>query len=134
MIKAIIIDDSQFIGERLSNMLNDIDGVMVAGRASCAKDGLALACTTEPDFIILDIRLPDVSGIEIIADIKKIDPEISIAMITNYPYPSYRKFCMELGADYFFDKSNEFSKLIGLLTDLAREKNGRLPFVSKSIC
>lgn len=134
MVKTIIIDDSQIIGERLSNMLNDIDGVMVAGQASCAREGLALAYSSKPDFVILDIRLPDVSGIEIIADIKNIDPGIYIAMLTNYPYQSYRKFCTELGADYFFDKSNEFGKLIETLTNLARYKKEKVPDVGNTVC
>ena len=134
MVKTIIIDDSRIISERLSGMLNDIDGVMVAGQASYAREGLAMVNLTKPDFVILDIRLPDVSGLEIIADIKNIDPEICIAMLTNYPYYSYRKICMEIGADYFFDKSNEFGKLIEILTNLARYKKEKVPNVGNTVC
>jgi DNA-binding NarL/FixJ family response regulator len=125
MIKIIIIDDSIMIGKRLSSMLNDIDGVVLAGQATCAREGLELVRATRPDFIVLDINLPDVSGLEIIAEIKNIDPEITIAMLTNYPYTAYRKRSMDLGADYFFDKSKEFGKLIETLTDLARNKDKR---------
>jgi len=39
-------------------------------------------------------------------------------MLTNYPYPQYRKKCMDAGADYFFDKSNEFHKVAELLQRL----------------
>jgi DNA-binding NarL/FixJ family response regulator len=37
-------------------------------------------------------------------------------MLTNYPYPQYRKKCIEAGADYFFDKSTEFDRIIDTIT------------------
>ena len=123
MIKVTIIDDSRIIGERLSIMLNDIDEIMVTGQATNASDGLELVRASKPDFVVLDINLPDTSGLEIIKDIKNMDPEIMIAMLTNYPYPGYRTRSKDLGADYFFDKSKEFGKLIETLTELARIKN-----------
>lgn len=134
MLKILIIDDSRIIGERLSSMLTDIDEVRVVGQATCAREGLDLVRTTKPDFIVLDISLPDKLGLQIIAEIKKINPEITIAMFTNYPFTAYRKHSMDLGADYFFDKSKEFGKLVDILTDLARSKNKGSSTDSNSVC
>jgi len=122
MVKTIIIDDSKIIGERLSMMFNEIDGVAFAGQGTCASEGLDLMHACKPDFVTLDISLPDISGIEIIEDIKRINPEACIAVLTNYPYPSYRQRCAELGADYFFDKKSEFTKLCETLAELAKRK------------
>jgi DNA-binding response OmpR family regulator len=43
-----------------------------------------------------------------------------VIMLTNYPYPQYRKKCLGLGADYFFDKSTEFEKVTELFKQLRR--------------
>jgi DNA-binding NarL/FixJ family response regulator len=44
-------------------------------------------------------------------------PEISFVVLTNHPNAQYRRVCMEAGADWFLDKSTEFGKLKGVVTD-----------------
>jgi len=48
-------------------------------------------------------------------------PDLKIVIFTNYPYPQYRTKCMELGADYFFDKSTETEKMINTIKNLAKQ-------------
>jgi len=68
--------------------------------------------------VILDIRMPGGSGIDVLEDIKKINAAPIVIILTNYPYPQYRKKCMAAGADYFFDKSSEFEKVTEVLKKL----------------
>lgn len=119
VFKILIIDDSRILRERLSTMLNEIDDVVIVGEAAYAAEGLDLVSSCNPDFVILDIRLSDVSGIEVLKEIKKNCLGLRVAILTNYSYPSYRTRCMELGADYFFDKSLEFIKAKEVLMELA---------------
>jgi len=121
MLNVIVIDDSEIIRERLADMLNDIKGVKIIGESASAMDGFDLIRKNKPDFVILDIRLPDISGMNLIKFIKKSNPHTQIAMLTNYPYSSYRTRCMELGADYFFDKSNEFDQLTEILSQQLKQ-------------
>ncbi|MCH8080533.1 MAG: response regulator transcription factor [Proteobacteria bacterium] len=121
MFKILIIDDSRILRERLSTMLNEIDDVVIVGEAAYAAEGLDLVSSCNPDFVILDISLPDVGGIEVLKEIKKNYTDLRVAILTNYPYPSYRTRCKELGADYFFDKSLEFLKAKEVLMELASE-------------
>lgn len=69
----------------------------------------------QPDIAILDIQLPDGSGIDLLSKIKNMRKETVVIMLTNYPYSIIRKRCDELGADYFFDKSTEFEKVLEVL-------------------
>ncbi len=46
-------------------------------------------------------------------------------MLTNYPYPQYRKKCMDAGADFFFDKSTEFHKVIDVLKQVVQENKSQ---------
>ena len=118
-MKVLIIDDSEVIRERLSNLLNEVEQVEIVGLASCATEGIEMVNSCHPDFIVLDIRLPDKSGIEVLKQIKDSNPETCIAMLTNYPYLPYRNLCMAYGADYFFDKSFEFTQTRTVLQELA---------------
>ena len=119
MVKVLIIDDSEIIRERLSTLLGEIDNTEIVGEAACAAEGLDLVNLHNPDFIILDISLPDASGIEALKVIKKNHPHCCVVMLTNYPYLPYRTRCMAFGADYFFDKSVEFTRTKKVLMELA---------------
>ena len=59
--------------------------------------------------MILDVRLPRGNGVEVLQNIKKDRPNTKVIILTNYP--EYRGKCIELGADYFFDKLTEFEKV-----------------------
>ena len=112
----LIVDDSEVICKRLCSMLSEIDNIDVVEQARNTSEGYELYGTLKPDIIILDIRLPDESGISLLKKIKEEDSKITIVMFTNYPYLAYRKRCTELGADYFFDKSTELQNLIDLIS------------------
>ena len=68
----------------------------------------------QPDAVILDIRMPGGSGIDVLKKIKKNYPSTLVIMFTNYPTAQYRKRCLDLGTDFFFDKSTEFDKIPNL--------------------
>jgi DNA-binding response OmpR family regulator len=70
--------------------------------------------------VILDIRMPGGSGMDVLQAIKREKQAPMVIMLTNYPYPQYRKKCLGLGADYFFDKSTEFEKVTELFKQLRR--------------
>jgi DNA-binding NarL/FixJ family response regulator len=59
--------------------------------------------------------MPKGSGADVLSDLKKLNPTPKVIMLTNYPHPENRKKCMDGGADYFFDKSNEFQKVVSVL-------------------
>ncbi len=121
MLKILIIDDSAIIRERLSDMLTEIDDIEIMEEATSALNGLDLVRSRNPDLVILDIRMSNSCGIDTLEEIKKTCPAPLVAVLTNYPYPAYRKRCMGLGADYFFDKSSEFYKLTDVVKDLIND-------------
>jgi len=116
----LIVDDSAVIRRRLVSLLSEINGVRLVGEAANAVDGAALIRKLRPDVVILDIRMPDRSGISLLEDIKHDSEVPTIIILTNYPYAAYQKRCMELGASHFFDKSSEFTLLESVVRDLAK--------------
>ncbi|MBI5102626.1 MAG: sigma-54-dependent Fis family transcriptional regulator [Nitrospirae bacterium] len=75
------------------------------------RGGIDIALREVPDTIILDLRLPDVYGIEVLQEIKKGYPEISVIIMTGYGEVAAAVNAMKLGAEYFFQKPIDLSEL-----------------------
>ena len=99
-------------------LLAETDGVEIVGQAASARRGIELTQRLNPEVVTLDIRMPGKSGIDALAEIKGSKPTPSVSMLTNYPYPAYRQRCLELGADFFFDKSKGFGEACETVRDL----------------
>ena len=126
MIKVFIVDDSALVRERLVEMLSEFSEVEIAGETGDSDEAIDAICKGNPDVVILDIRLPGCSGIDLLPDIKKLDPDPVVIMLTNYPFPQYREKCMKAGADFFLDKSTEFQKIGEILKEILSHKKNRM--------
>lgn len=119
-MRLFIADDSEILRIRLIDMLSEIEGIKIIGQAQESLEAIESIQKLNPHVVILDIRMPQVNGIKVLEAIKKDDQSPTVIIFTNYPYPQYRKRCMELGADFFFDKSTEFEKLVDTVKYLVR--------------
>ena len=115
MMKILIADDSLVVRDRLVSLLTEVHGIEVVAQAKDAMEARSLAAKLRPHVAILDIRMPNGSGADVLRDIKKLNPTPKVIILTNYPHPENRKKCIERGADYFFDKSTEFKKVVAVL-------------------
>ena len=115
MMKVVIADDSVPVRERLAAMLSELEDVELVGQASSLAEVLWVVQQTRPDVVILDVRMPGGNGIEALKMIKATGAAPVVIMLTAFPYPQYRKKCLEAGADYFFDKATEFDRIPGVL-------------------
>jgi DNA-binding NarL/FixJ family response regulator len=125
-VKILIVDDSKIVCGGLQQMLIDIDDVEIVGQAHTAQDAIKSISEQKPDVVILDIRLPGKSGIEVLKDIREKKLPVRVIMLTNFPYPQYRKKCEELGADYFIDKVTEIENIPHLIEKLAKAQDDKL--------
>jgi len=118
-MRIVIVDDSVVIRLRLMRLLSGLDGIEIVGQADDVPAAKELVAKLKPDVAILDIRMPSGSGADLVQELKQLKPAPKVIMLTNYPYPENRKKCMDLGADFFFDKSTEFQKVVGVLRSMA---------------
>lgn len=121
-MKAFLVDDSVTVLEKLASLLSSINGIEIIGQAQNARDAVASILKLKPDVVILDIRLIGGSGIDVLERIKREQPSPVVIMLTNYPYPQYRKKCKDLGAEYFFDTVTEIEKIVGVFENLIQEE------------
>lgn len=89
--------------------------IEVIGEADNVQQAIEHIRQQGPDVVILDIRMPGGNGIDVLREIEKNDQAPVVIMLTNYPYPQYKRKCMDAGADFFFDKSREFEKVVEVL-------------------
>ena len=116
MIDVLIVDDSASIRERLAVLLIETGQIRIAGQAGNSGDGWKAVQRLKPDTVLLDIRMPDNSGIALLKNIKAHYPETTVIMLTNYDDPIYRAQCRRFGADYFLNKTLEFEEIADTIT------------------
>jgi DNA-binding NarL/FixJ family response regulator len=123
IMKTFIADDSLNVRKGLIAMLSQIEGIEITGQAGNVHDAIDSIQALEPDVVILDIKMPGGSGVDVLRHIKKEQPSTVVIILTNYPYPQYRQECMDEKADFFFDKSIESEKVIKVCKRLARSSH-----------
>lgn len=98
-------------------MISELSGIELVGQAEDAIEARSLAERLRPDVAILDVRMPGGSGVDVLQDIKRRNPETMVIMLTAYPHPEVRSRCVQGGADHFLEKATEFVRLAPILSD-----------------
>jgi len=124
IMKVLIADDSTLLRDRLKGLLKNFDSVYVVAEAENGAEALQLIRETDPDVAILDIRMPEINGIEVLKKIRETGSRPKIIILTNYPYKQYRERCLAEGADYFFDKNLDIEELTEIIASLGIEMIG----------
>jgi DNA-binding NarL/FixJ family response regulator len=126
-MKVLIADDSRVVVERLADLLKEVPGVQVVGKAKDAPEAIHSIVKINPDAVILDLQMPGGSGLEVLRTIRQSHPSMWVLICTNYPYPQYREECVAAGANYFLDKSAEFEKIPEILRELTKKSTNGTP-------
>ncbi len=107
----LLVEDSLLIIERIIGMLGELDNVKLIVHAANYRESIRMMNEVSADVVLLDLNLPDKSGIELLQVIKTTQPKMKVIVLTNHATEGYREICTSMGADYFFDKSNDFDKI-----------------------
>jgi DNA-binding NarL/FixJ family response regulator len=117
-MKVFIVEDSVIIRGRIILNLTSMSGVWVCGVSGIATEAIEFIEKEKPDIAIIDIRIFGGSGLDVLQKAKEANPSLIAIILTNYPFPEYKEKCLELGADFFFDKSTEFDKAFDVIARL----------------
>src|SRR5437763_10484036 len=101
MIRLLIIDDHEMVREGLKAMLVSEPDFAIVGDVSNAEQALELIERLRPDVVLLDIRLPGVSGIEICRTVAERYPEIAVIILTTFTDETLVAQCIQAGARGF---------------------------------
>lgn len=114
-LKVFIVDDAMSIRDSLKKLISILSFIDILGEAGSIAETRKKLSSVKPDVTILDLNLPDGSGIELLKEIKAGPNSHTVIMLTNYSAEQYRKKSIENGADYFLDKSTEFEHVKDIL-------------------
>lgn len=115
-MKIVIADDSALLRARIKELIEEFPALECVGEAMNGNEAIQVVTDTRPDMVLLDVRMPGMSGIEVLKVIRKRELPTKVCILTNYPYKQYKERCLAEGADYFFDKNNDIQKIIDLLS------------------
>ncbi len=107
MIRLLIIDDHEMVREGLKAMLSAEPDFTIVGDAANAEQAFALIERNRPDIILLDVRLPGTSGIEVCRTVTERYPEIAVIILTTFTDESLVEQCIKAGARGFIVKDIE---------------------------
>lgn len=117
-MKIFLVDDSGPLLRSLATMLRDVPGVEIIGEAGGVRQAVAGIIATQPQVVVLDIRLQDGSGLEVLKSVRPQAPEAMFIVFTGCPAAQYRQPALKEGAAYFFEKSAEEEKLMHCIRSL----------------
>jgi CheY-like chemotaxis protein len=122
-VRVLVVDDSPAIRARLVSLLRDVEGVDPS-EASGADQALEHVRREGTDLVILDLHMPGRTGLEILPLLKATPAAPLVVVLTSHPTELHRRQCLALGADYFFDKSRDFARVLDVIV---RPTGGALP-------
>jgi len=103
-IQLLLVDDHAVVRSGLRMLLQSEPDVEILGEASTAAQAIALAQSLRPTIILMDIGLPDLSGIAATREIKKICPETAVLALTIHEDEEYFFKILEAGASGYVPK------------------------------
>jgi DNA-binding NarL/FixJ family response regulator len=121
-MKVFIADDSSAIVTRLADLLQEVPGVELVGRAGDVAEAVRGINIMNPDAVILDLQMPGGSGLDVLRAVRVEHPYLQVLVCTNYPYRNYREECLGAGANFFLDKTTEFEKIPVILRKLIKNE------------
>ena len=124
-MRVLLADDSDLILVRLQSMVSSYEQVEIVASCNNGTDTLKALRTLEPDLAIVDIKMPGLSGLEVVKEIRKENKTIKFIILTFYPSQYYRKLAIQAGANYFFSKVDDFEKVSRLIADLVEKEEIR---------
>ncbi len=112
MIKVLIVDDHEIIRRGIRMILKGEDNISVVGEASDGEEALEIIKFLDFDILLLDLDMPKKHGISLIKEIKAMNPNIKILILTIYPEDENAIQILQAGADGFSNKGTALEQLV----------------------
>lgn len=119
MIRTILVDDHKLFAEGLERILLDSGHFQIIGKYFSGKNLLASIEDMQPELVITDVELGDLSGLDLISRIRLVHPEVKIVLLSMHEEVLFSNEALALGADGYLVKSIEHARLIEALLIVA---------------
>jgi DNA-binding NarL/FixJ family response regulator len=118
MIKVLLAEDHNMVRQG-TRLYLESQGIHVIGEATNGREAVMMACQLLPDVVVMDIHMPELTGIEATRRIRHDCPDVRVLVLTAYDEPAYVHALLDAGADGFILKTAELSELYNALQEVA---------------
>jgi len=122
-MRAFIVERSEVVRSRLVLLLAEMEWLELVGQAGSVKIATKNILRLQPDVVLLDIKLPDGNGLDMLESLQAQGLKSRAIVMTFDPYHLYRMRAMELGAIHFIDKAKELGNIRLILEQMVTEQN-----------
>jgi DNA-binding NarL/FixJ family response regulator len=119
MIRVFLLDDHEIVRRGLRDLVESAGDIEVVGEAGTAEEALGRIPATTPDVAVLDVRLPDGSGIEVCREVRSRHPEIQCLMLTSFSDDEALFDAIMAGASGYVLKQIRSSELVDAIRTVA---------------
>lgn len=130
-IRVIIADDHAILRAGLKQILAETDDIVVVAEAQNAAEAIKLGCIPNADVLLLDIALPDRSGMDALKYIKHENAQIAVLMLSMYKEDQYAVRSLKSGAAGYLCKQSAASELVNAIRAVAKGKKYITPEVAE---
>jgi DNA-binding NarL/FixJ family response regulator len=114
----LIADDSEMVRAKVRQALERETDFEICGEANDGVEAVAKAKELTPDLILLDVKMPRLTGLEVAGILRRTQPRIRIMMVTMYAEELNKKLASRFGVDAVFSKAEGVTKLIERVENL----------------
>lgn len=112
MIRVVVADDHQLVREGIRAVVEQSDDIHVVAEATTGREALDLVLSEKPDVLILDITMPELSGIEVAARVRAECPGVEVVMLSMHADPSVIREAIDVGARGYVLKGSVADELL----------------------
>lgn len=123
MIRIAIVDDHAFVRAGLLMYLSEHDDLEVVAEATNGHGALRIAQGTEVDVLIMDISMLGYSGIDALAEIRSLVPDLPVLILSSFPEMHYAATLLRQGASGYLNKECDPAEIVKAVRTLARGRN-----------
>ena len=120
MIKVLLADDQELIRESLGFVLNAQSDITIVGMAKNGREAIELVRSERPDVVLMDIRMPEVDGVECTRLIKSAYPNIKVIVLTTFDDDEYVFNALRFGASGYLLKGVSVADLTNAVREVVR--------------
>lgn len=119
-VRVVLVDDHPVVRSGLKAWLDSREGIEVVGEAETARDAASLVGALAPDVVVLDLKLPDGSGLDVLSQIRDSDDPPGVVVLTSFGDDRDIVDAIEGGADGFLHKDAAPSEIEDAVRAVAR--------------
>ena len=133
MIRIVIVDDHAIVRAGLRQYFSTQVDLRVTGEAASGREALELVRRGDLDLVLMDLSMPDQSGVDALAAIKAREPDLPVLILSGYPETHYATTLLRQGASGYLNKECDPEEIVKAIRTVVRGRKYITPAVAESL-